>query len=351
MPRAFGACGHLQTGGAVTLQAAADGRVLVKGIATCGLTWECPVCQMTIKARRAEQIATLVDWHGKGGAFVLSLTVRHGLSHDLRTVRKGIANAWRGMARGKPWERFRTALGVRGTVRALEVTHGRNGWHPHLHVLFLVRPGWEAATMPDGQPIDEWLTERWRSMVVRYLGEEHEPSDERGIGWTPCTDGRYLAKLGLEVSDPNKKEARGPNRTPLQIASDLVDYGRRSDSELWRSYCLGMRGARQLTWSKGLRQLAGIPDRTDAELAQDEEAGKPTTQVLKVAGEDWRAIARHRVEVKSPSGGTETVPAVVLLLERAEQRGARSAWSLLRNLVTAAKQAARRKGVSDDRCV
>jgi hypothetical protein len=339
-------------GEAVSMQATEDGRVVYKGITTCGLVWECPVCQMTIKARRAEQVGELVEWHGRPGAFLLSLTFRHGLGNDLRAARKGLANAWRGMARGKPWERFKRALGVVGTVRAMEVTHGPNGWHPHLHVLVLCRPGWEAATMPDGLPVDEWIADRWSAMVCRYLGDEHQPDEAHGVGWTPCTDGRYLSKLGLEVSDPGRKHGRNANRSPLDIAADLVDRGHRSDRTLWRSYCLAMHGARQLTWSKGLRELAGIPDKTDAELAADEEAGQRTTPVLRIEGNDWRRIARYRVEVQKPDGSRQLVPAPVLLLERAEQKGARAAWRMLRSLVHAAKAARtptpNKRGVSDE---
>lgn len=345
MPRGFGACGVLQAGESVSLRATGDGRVVWKGLATCGLTWECPVCQMNIKAARADQVGQLVEWHGKDGAFVLSLTVRHGLGSDLRKVRKGLANAWRGVARGRPWDKFKQSIGMVGTVRALEVTHGSHGWHPHLHVLVLAAPGWEAATMPDGEPVSDWLLDRWRSMVSRYVGAEHEPDDEHAIGWTPCTDGKYLAKLGLEVSDPGAKAARNGNRTPLEIARDLVDDRKRSDRALWRIYCRAMHGARQLTWTQGLRQRAGIPDKTDAELAQDEEQGAQTASVLKVSGDDWRWICRHRVEVVQADNTRHSVPASVLIIERAEQKGARGAWRLLRSLVTAAK-AANPRGVS-----
>jgi hypothetical protein len=50
-----------------------------------------------------------------------------------------------------------------------------------------------------------------------------------------------------------------------------------------------------------------------------------------------------------PDGSTERVPAPVLLVERAEQRGARGAWSLLRSLVKAAKAAEAERGVRNAR--
>jgi hypothetical protein len=351
MPRSFGACGQLMTtGDSVSMRAADDGRVMFKGLATCGLTWECPCCGMTIKARRADQIRELVEWHGRDGVQLLTLTFRHGLGDDLRKARQGLADAWRGMARGAPWAKFKRAIGYVGTVRALEVTHGPNGWHPHLHVLILARPDWHLATMPDGEPVADWLQARWSDMVCRYLGEKHEPDEEHGTDLSPCSAGDYLQKLGLEVSDPGKKVARlDGNRTPLELAAAIVEHRKPRDVALWRTYCLAMRGARQLTWSKGLRELAGIPDKTDQELAEDEEAGQPTTKVLTISGADWRAIARYRVEVRRPDNTTEQIPAPLVLAEKAERSGARGAWSLLRSLVRQAKADKERRG-REKRC-
>ena len=43
------------------------------------------------------------------------------------------------------------------------MTHGRHGWHPHLHVLLLVE---QPATIPELQSIWRFLRERWDRRVV-----------------------------------------------------------------------------------------------------------------------------------------------------------------------------------------
>jgi hypothetical protein len=49
---------------------------------------------------------------------------------------------------------------------ALEVTHGDNGWHPYLHVVFFLRS--DAAADEFGV----WLLDRWATVVHRLgLGE------------------------------------------------------------------------------------------------------------------------------------------------------------------------------------
>jgi len=52
-----------------------------------------------------------------------------------------IRNAWRRTTTGRAGKDFRKLLGIKGTIRALEVTHGQNGFHPHLHVLLLPGTG------------------------------------------------------------------------------------------------------------------------------------------------------------------------------------------------------------------
>lgn len=312
-------CGFAMTAGLgfVGVALKPDGRARYQGLQTCGSVWECPSCQMRIKARRAEEIRKVVEAHGHARCALLTLTVRHGAGDDLQALRMALADAWRGFTRGAAWERFRRSHGVVGSVRAVEVTHGANGWHPHIHVLLLFEQ-----KLPDRQlfTVDGrvrwvpstigWLIDRWRTMVVRYLGDEHEPDDEHGLTLAPCFAADYLSKLGLELSDPGLKKGRRKGRTPLEIASDYADAmqavragddrlapRRRRDAWLWRTYCAAMLGARQLTWSRGLKKAFGIRDRTDLEVSQDEEPGADDQSVVvgKIAAADWATIRRRRV--------------------------------------------------------
>jgi hypothetical protein len=227
-------------------------------------------------------------------------------------MRAGLADAWRGFTRGKPWARMRRELGVIGMVRALEVTHGANGWHPHLHVLVLLDRVIPVGEVFEVDGADRWVPrtlgrviDRWREMVRRYIGAAFEPDDHHGVNLVPCHQADYVSKLGLEISDPGQKEGRSAKgRTPLQIASDYADASqgarrgraelraqKRRDGELWRIYCEGMRGARQLTWTRGLKAAFGIVDRADRDCAMEEEApDSPSVVVGRIDSETWRTI-------------------------------------------------------------
>jgi hypothetical protein len=275
------------------------GRAHVVGLLACGSVWECPPCSARIRAERATEVQTAVAWHGVERTSMVTLTVRHGLGSDLKALRAGVAEAWRFMQQGSPWKRFRERVLLKGTIRALEVTHGPNGWHPHLHLLAMVD---DPSQLLQER---EWLAIRWRACVARALGDRHLPSLEHGCTVTPCHDGAYLAKLGLELAG-GAKIGRPGHRTPWQIAHDAADH--ETDSALWRTYCNGMFGARMLTWSKGLRDAAGLGAELDDE-ALAAAADVAAARVCFVPGAIWDAL--------------RVTPGVLLaLLEAAETGGA-----------------------------
>jgi hypothetical protein len=304
-----------------------DGKARFSGLIHCGSIWECPVCQMTIKAARAREIAYAVETHGVKRCAMLTLTIRHDfeIGHDLKRVRAALANIWRRMTRGEPWRRFKDRVGVWHSIRALEVTYGgRHGWHPHLHVLFLLRREiprneWDPQTNrwnPPGANGLQWLIDRWGDMVELELGAHARPSDAHGVELTPCHKSDYIAKLGLEISDPGTKQGRDKGRTPLQIAHDFCTHGLRRDAAIWRDYCASMKGARFLTWSRGAKRDLGIRERTDLELATDEQDGGTDRTVGTISSPAWCAI-RGRV-IDTAAGECS---ACYWLLEQAERGG------------------------------
>jgi len=116
-----------------------ESRPFFSGLQHCGSVWECPTCAAAICHGRAEQLEGLLERHGRDRALFLTLTIRHAYGDDLRLLTRRLSLAWRAFTRGEPWKRLARRLGIVGAVRALELTHGRNGWHPHLHILWLTR--------------------------------------------------------------------------------------------------------------------------------------------------------------------------------------------------------------------
>lgn len=357
------ACGRaiVSENGAVGVTATADGRVKLSGLAHCGSVWECPACQMTILQARAAQLRAAVERHGSDRVAMLTLTIRHGRGDGLGRLRRDLSRAFSAMTRSRKWRGgkrkrghvewfepgWKQKAGVFGRVRALEVTHGPNGWHPHIHILFFFDEPVPTATVEtkDGRrrvwdcPEIDTLITLWQQQVRRILGDEHVPDRKHAIAATLASDGEYISKLGLELSDPANKKAADGHRTPFQIAADfaraynqvrdLKDDGtpefdamvagrlRRlrtgRDAKLWHTYCRDMRGAHRLVWSNGLKDALDVIDVTDEDLlADDEERGTGDTWIASIPGYAWKRIRDRRIDGR---------PAVLHLIEIAERGG------------------------------
>lgn len=304
----FAACGYVARGGSVTVHAE-GARAWYAGLATCSSVHACPCCAPAIMVKRGDELRRLAEWHeASGGALGMgSFTIRHRRADDLDKLWDGVANAWRRMARGRPWERFAELVTLAGTARRIETTEGKNGWHTHLHVAFYVspaglahlvggmrtrleeRPGQKPkrhvlGTRPDS--LARWLLARWRRCVVRELGLAYRPSMARGFDFLPLTsdDGvLYLSKLGCELATITDKRTKKGNRTTW----GLLDDATRGDSyarKRWAEFVRASKGRRLLTVSPKLRELAGLGPEGDDD-ATEPESGDPK---LRLPAATWQ---------------------------------------------------------------
>ncbi|MBN1607841.1 MAG: protein rep [Polyangiaceae bacterium] len=258
------------------------------GVLRCGSVWQCPVCAMQIRAERGHEVEQAVVAWGPARVAMLTLTVRHGLGHDLCKVRRGVANAYRRLTRGAPWKRLCQRFGLRHSIRALEVTHGEHhGWHPHLHVLWFVERPLSEAKYAEAKV---WLSQRWRECVEHELGEEHAPTDANGVDLRLCRRADYISKFAFELVDGGGKRGRRENRSPIEIAADYTACRQSKDARIWTEYCRSMRGAKMLTWSRGLRRATGLArEKTDHDVVKG-EALPETETVATLEPRAWAAL-------------------------------------------------------------
>lgn len=164
-------------------------------IVTCKSVWHCPVCAAKIAEERRQEIAFIIEAHEKAGGsvFMQTLTQGHRGFNDPKSLRLAMAGRWSRMLAGKRWLAVRDFAQCVGFCRALELTHGKNGWHPHLHVLVFFAPS--ASSEGLGHFI-RWLPERW----IRYtLADGYECSEhaqrwsnaDLSAGEYPSNGGKY----------------------------------------------------------------------------------------------------------------------------------------------------------------
>lgn len=295
MPRErVAGCGQRAMGGHVTIHHH-GGQAHFGGVETCGSVWHCPVCAAKItEGRRTDLDALLAAHRDAGGeAFMATLTIPHHRFQTSKALRDGVTTAWRKVKSGKGWITARERYRWLGDVRALEVTHGDNGWHPHLHVLILFKPG---ARADDFQEFGDWLYAAW-SRAIERTG--FGVCSRAAFAWdkVDATEGaaEYVSKWGaaLELTKAHVKNGRGGGRTPFQILADYQARGFRRDARLFQEYAVSFKGARQLTWSRGLRDLyLGIePEATDDDLALEPTMAE--THTMTIDRDLFREVARR----------------------------------------------------------
>jgi hypothetical protein len=294
------------------LKGAKTDRAFYHGLQVCSMPWTCPVCASKISERRRQEVA-----HGMKQAealglqvFLVTLTVPHGLGDDVNVIVTKMQKAWTRLWQGRQGMELRNALGLFGHIRALEVTHGDNGFHPHFHVLMFFHPqqttdsGW--ASLPG----------RWQTVAVR--SGLPQPSLDRGCR----IDGgdkaaKYVTKgvwgLESEVTKGHTKTGKKGSRTPLDLLKGFMQ-GDTKAGALWRVYASAFEGKRQLYWSNGLKKLLSVAELSDEEIANKPEE-EPALLLAQISDMQWKAIYRRKLESTVLDLAETSVDAMRLFLQ------------------------------------
>jgi hypothetical protein len=305
------------------------------GLATCGSVWSCPVCSAKISAQRSGEVTTaLARWltplqgphcgessrgnncgHHSCAELVptrslalLTLTMRHHKGQSLVELWDALSGAWRRIVQSRTWKSISgPGAQVGGYLRVTEVTHGRNGWHVHLHVVLFLRGEHSALTVTG---LGMRLFSIWENALVK-LGLEAPAAHLGGMDARVITDprklGPYLAKAvygedaeraavrraGAEVAGGVFKGGKFGNRTPFQVFASILRGGDGPDDlAVWWEWEQSSKGRRQVLWSRHLRADLGIgAERTDEELAADADDGDV---VCEIPNRGWSVVCRTR---------------------------------------------------------
>lgn len=244
----------------------------------CGSIWTCPVCAKHITQQRRNELSKGIDtWKNvhNGAVYLLTLTFSHSLDQSLKNSLDGLKRAMKRFYETTRVQAIFKKLAVYHKIKGLEVTFGQNGWHPHHHVLLL-------ANHHDLKFKDYTteLTELWIKACIK--SGLNAPSMRHGLD---LRNGyyaqQYISKWGLEdeLTKGHIKKGRNGGFTPFDLLNmsieDLEIYGKKT-SKLWQEFAIAMKGARQLVWSRGLKKLLNIEEKTDEDLAEETDKNSIT---------------------------------------------------------------------------
>jgi hypothetical protein len=291
-------------------------RAYYKNLITCNRIWVCPVCASKITTRRRDELARLLAVRdllfvpdGKGSEkavtvprFYLGLatfTIKHRKSEKLTAVLGRLKRAYNRTWGGRWMMAWKARHRVIGTLRAIEVTYGENGWHPHIHTL-IVRDSANTPSTVFNMAVD--LTLRWEEVTEatgaeasRLHGVEFSAADEKAAD--------YIGKMGQTVEAAIKrwsvvdeltrypaKRGREASRSLWDLLADYVGDDVRAGT-LWIEAVSALRGTMFLRPSNGLWNALGASDSVgdDAEMAQEPE--NATDAILaSLSLDQWRLV-------------------------------------------------------------
>lgn len=279
-----------------------DGVAHFAGLQVCGLVWACPVCSAAIRERRGEEINQVGRAHlaAGGGLEFATFTARHYATDRLAGLLRLVSKAWTTVTRSRGYRGLLAQFGPIGYVRAVEITHGYHGWHPHLHVLLFTE---RRLTAAERAQLIAVLEVAWGAAIAKLGGRP--VVDGIGVKVVKAGAGveglaRYLTKvqdgfekargmgIAREMTRGDVKKGRRGSRTPFELLDQAV-HGDRDARALWHEYEQATAGKKCLTWSNGLKARYAVDEVDDQAAATDAAADEART-VIVLTDEQWSLI-------------------------------------------------------------
>lgn len=320
------------SGGGVSVYRSVEGGASYGNLTTCGSVWHCPVCAAKItEHKRVELQKAITAWTKQGGeVYLMSQTFPH-LDHQLLANNlKMFAEAQKKFKGSRQYTRILEEAGCAGSIRALEVKYGDNGWHPHTHTLVFAKPG--------QLKVLQQLDMVWIDTLIKIGLAERSQLNDLLLFAFDIRNGdyaaEYVAKFGREPSEKSKTITeshwgasheltkghskvglRFGGRTPFTLLRDFSE-GDAEAGELFIEYAKHFKGKRQLFWSPKLRKALALQEeeKTDEEIAAEEVPEREFVTMLD--HEQWRLVLSRnaRFEVLRVADD-EGAPGVARLLE------------------------------------
>lgn len=380
-------CGHTTrrregVGLVVDLKAPSSKRIAgFRGLYSCASIWACPRCSAVIGIERSEEVRQAIkQWvtkgarigrrkktpligplpfeagydvdsgeelsepvrplvwgreytdHPPGKVVMLTLTMRHKNGDDLDFLWRSISQAWERLTRSNSTIKRNVAA----YIRAAELTHGKNGWHVHLHICLFVDSDWVNRIEKHRQSIfKSWFD------VLDKMELEADPKAQK-LDYDPDQSATEIANklsayitkeastwdLAQELTGATIKKASGENLTPRQMLAVLhahdegkqVGYTKAQINLLrarYAEYEMASHGKRQLTWSAGAKRAFAVAEITDqdvAEVALEDDAtvrelDQGTEEIAGFKHATWVKIrnSRHLLQYVAETADEENV--------------------------------------------
>lgn len=253
----------------------------------CGSVWNCPICSMTITENRRKELATgLANWTNSGGfCYLVTFTNAHHKGDCLKSLIDGQKKAFIKLWQKTKLTNYLNSIGYVARIVATEVTYSNNnGWHPHYHMIFFF----------DCQicinTLQSFLAQEW--IIACAKSKLKAPNLINGVDVRDGTyAAKYVSKWGLEheVTKGHLKKGLKGSLTPFDLLRECTENPQYKP--LFKQFSDVFKGRRQLVWSRGLKDILCIAQKTDEQLIA--ETDEKSVQVNELAHIIWELILKY----------------------------------------------------------
>lgn len=293
------------------------GQARMTGHFICGCNWTCEMCARATVARnrswlRAALFPALAE-AGKSGSLV-TLTLAHSYGVDWAVPVAALKKAF-GLFDKRMAKAYKKAGSV-GKFKAFEVTVGRNGIHPHLHILLTHDIG------ADLVALEETMRQAWYAAVEEAGGR----CSDRGFDFAANRLNDYAAKMesAHELSSQSTKQGRRNGKTLSQLL-DAAGKGDLTAGAEWQRSIAALRATNRFH-AGNLAKNLGIPTPSEWEDEQDEpEQGELSLEEPALPLIIEYPLDDH-IKATHPALGR---PGLAMILRAAQRGGARQALAMV----------------------
>lgn len=228
----------------------------------------CPMCNWRRSMKYSYQTSRIVDeaikQSSKGRFLFLTLTVKNVEGSDLNKTLTSLTKSF-----DRLFKRVKVQRNLLGYLRSVEVTHNEddNTYHPHIHVLMMVRPSYFSGKGNNYISHKEW-GEMW--------------SQSLKVDYTPMVDIRTVKEKGKGLKGAVLETAKYPTK-PIKLDIDNKQVVNDLYNGLYRKRQLGYGGL-----FKTIKKQLALDDAENGDLihtSDDKETLSKGTEIVAI----WNA--------------------------------------------------------------
>jgi len=242
---------------------------------------------------------------------MVTFTFPHTKFNHLNDLLEKQKKAFFYLRSGNVWNKRKTKIGFKGLIRSLELTYGDNGWHPHTHEIWIVNKDCDVAALKE-KILSRWaficekvglLTENKKSdFLIRAVDVKDNASNSDYLAKQDSS--KYYWGADREIAKGSAKHSKGLH--PFEFLHHHSEkLSRKKCEKLFIEYSNSMKGKRQILWSPGLKEWAGITEKTDEEIAKEKDNISELICLLTL--NEWKIviknIAQAEILYRAETGG------------------------------------------------